>query len=107
MAERARRKAEMAITAQEIRGCAACPTAEGPVPLRWLWVDLLGEQARHNLEVAHALGRAVAWEHVLQAHGELFRAGFACWSRLGSGCLKIVRSAATLPGAAQRDVKAD
>ena len=57
----------MAITAEKIRGGAVCPTAEGTVPLRWLWVDLLGEQARHNLEVTRAFGRAVAWEHVLQA----------------------------------------
>ena len=106
MAGQARREAEMAITAEEIRGGAACPTAEGAVPFRWLWVDLLGEQARHNLEVTHAFGRAVAWEHVLQAHSELFRASFECWGRLGSGCLKIVQSAAAVHGAAQRDGKA-
>jgi hypothetical protein len=107
MAQQAWREAEMAITAEEIRGGVACPTAEGAVPLRWLWVDLLGEQVRHNLEVTRALGRAIAWEHVLQAHADLFRASFECWRRLGSGCLKIVQSTATLPGGVQLDVRAD
>ena len=66
-------------------------SSEGAAELGRLWVDLLGEQTRHNLEVATALGRAVRWEEVVQAQGEFVRVSLERLQELNRRYLEIVR----------------
>ena len=67
--------------AGETRREAVGRRAEDAADLGRLFVDLLGAQIRHGLEVAAALGRMFAWEGIVRAQGELFHAGLAGWSR--------------------------
>jgi hypothetical protein len=66
-------------------------SAEGAAELGRLWVDLLGEQARHNLEVATALGRAVRWDEVLQTQAEFVRVSLERFGELNRRYLEIVQ----------------
>ena len=57
-------------TEREVAGRAV----QGAGELGRLWVDLLGEQARHNLEVmAPMLTQAVRWDEVVEAQAEFVR----------------------------------
>ena len=90
-------------TEREVVGRAAENAAE----LGRLWVDLLGEQTRHNLEVATALGRAVRWDEVAQAQGEFVRASLERLQELNRRHLEIVRGMMeTTAAAAERAGKA-
>jgi hypothetical protein len=66
-------------------------SAEGAAELGRLWADLLGEQTRHNLEVATALGRAVRWDEVLQAQAEFVRVSLERFGELNRRYLEIVQ----------------
>jgi hypothetical protein len=66
-------------------------SAEGAAELGRLWVDLLGEQTRHNLEVVTALGRAVRWDEVVQAQSEFVRVSLERLHELNRRYLEIVR----------------
>jgi hypothetical protein len=82
--------------------------AEGAAELGRLWVDLLGEQTRHNLEVATALGRAVRWDEVVQAQGEFVRVSLERLHELNRRYLEIVRGMMeAAPAAVERARKAD
>ena len=82
-------------------------SAEGAAELGRLWVDLLGEQARHNLEVATALGRAVRWDEVLQTQAEFVRVSLERFGELNRRYLEIVRGMTeAVPTAAERARKA-
>jgi competence protein ComEA len=83
-------------------------SAEGVAELGRLWVDLLGKQTRHNLEVATALGRAVRWDEVVQAQGEFVRASVGRLGELNRRYLEIVQSMMeAAPAAIERARKAD
>ena len=57
-----------------------------------LWVDLLGEQTRHNLEIASTLGRAVRWDEVVQVQSDFMRASFERLGELNRRYLEIVQA---------------
>jgi hypothetical protein len=81
--------------------------AEGAAELGRLWVDLLGEQTRHNLEVATALGRAVRWDEVVQAQGEFVRVSLERLHELNRRYLEIVQGMMeAAPAAVERTRKA-
>src|SRR3954462_7154629 len=82
-------------------------SAEGAAELGRLWVDLLGEQTRHNLEVATALGRAVRWDEVVQAQGEFVRVSLERLHELNRRYLEIVQDMMeAAPAAVERARKA-
>ena len=86
---------------------AAGRSAEGAAELGRLWVDLLGEQTRHNLEVATALGRAVRWDEVVQAQGEFVRVSLERLHELNRRYLEIVQDMMeAAPAAVERARKA-
>ena len=58
---------------------------EDAADLGRLFVDLLGEQVRHGLALATALGQMAPWERIVWAHSEFFRASLAWWSRSSDG----------------------
>jgi competence ComEA-like helix-hairpin-helix protein len=66
-------------------------SAEGAAELGRLWVDLLGEQTRHNLEVATALGRAVRWDEVIETQAEFVRVSLERFGELNRRYLEIVQ----------------
>ena len=77
--------------------------AEGTAELGRLWVDLLGEQTRHNVRVAAALGQAVRWDEVAQAQSEFVRASLERLQELNRRYLEIVRGMVeAVPAAAER-----
>jgi hypothetical protein len=82
--------------------------AEGAAELGRLWVDLLGEQTRHNVQVAAALSRAVRWDEVVQAQGEFVRVSLERLQELNRRYLEIVRGVVeAAPAAVERARKAD
>ena len=82
-------------------------SAEGAADLGRLWVDLLGEQTRHNLEVATALGRAVRWGEVVQAQGEFVRVSLERLHEMNRRYLEIVQDMMeAAPAAVERARKA-
>jgi competence protein ComEA len=81
--------------------------AEGAAELGRPWVDLLGEQTRHNLEVATALGRAVRWDEVVDAQAEFVRVSLERLHELNRRYLEIVQGMVEVaPAAAERARKA-
>ena len=66
-------------------------SAEGAAELGRLWVDLLGEQTRHNVQVAAALSQAVRWDEVVRAQGEFVRVSLERLQELNRRYLEIVR----------------
>jgi hypothetical protein len=82
-------------------------SVEGAAELGRLWVDLLGEQTRHNVRVAAALSQAVRWDEVAQVQGEFVRAGLERLQELNRRYLEIVRGMTeAVPAAAERARKA-
>ncbi len=81
MAEHARFGVVSATTAA---GKTSGRRIEDAADLGRLIVDLLGEQVRHSLELAAALGRMVAWEQIVRAQSGFFRASLA-WGSRSSG----------------------
>ena len=80
---------------------------EGAAELGRLWVDLLGEQTRHNLEVAAVLSQAVRWDEVIGAQAEFVRVSLERLSELNRRYLEIVQGMMeTVPAAAERARKA-
>jgi hypothetical protein len=75
-------------------GDATGHLTEGTADFGRLFVDLLGEQVRHSLEVVMAIGRSVAWGEVFRVQGEFVHASLERWGRLNGGYLEVVRSAA-------------
>ena len=67
-------------------------SAEGTAELGKLWLELLGEQTRHNLAVATALSKAVDWEEVVRVQSEYMRASIERMNQLNSRYLEIVRT---------------
>jgi hypothetical protein len=68
-----------------------------------LFVELLSEQTRHNLEVATAFGRVANWGEIARLQGELVRASFERVNRLNGRYLEIVQDVmrATVSAAGQ------
>jgi hypothetical protein len=82
-------------------------STEGVAELGRLWVDLLGEQTRHYVQVAAALSQAVRWDEVAQAQGEFVRASLERLQELNRRYLEIVRGMMeAVPAAAERARKA-
>jgi hypothetical protein len=78
-------------TAAETEREVASRSAEGAAELGRLWVDLLGEQTRYNLEVATALGRAVRWDEVIETQAEFVRVSLERFGELNRRYLEIVQ----------------
>jgi competence protein ComEA len=70
-------------------------SAEGTAELGKLWLELLGEQTRHNLVVATTLSKAVDWEEMVRVQSEYLRASIERMNQLNSRYLEIVRSMMT------------
>jgi hypothetical protein len=74
--------------------------AEGAAELGRLWVDLLGEQTRHNLEVAAVLSQAVRWDEVIGAQAEFVRVSLERFGELNRRYLEIVQGVVETTSAA-------
>jgi competence ComEA-like helix-hairpin-helix protein len=64
-------------------------TARQSAELGQLFVELLNEQTRHNLQVAAMFGRVVSWDEVIQVQGEFVRASFERMNQLNARYLEI------------------
>ncbi len=67
-------------------------STEGVTEIGKLWVELLNEQTRHNLQLAATLGRAVNWDELFQLQGEFVRASFERLNQLNSRYLEVVQT---------------
>ena len=106
MTQQTRRETDMAPTTAGICDRVICQVTLPAAPMpQWLLPDLIGEQIRHNLEVARVLRRDIVWGHILRAQGDLLWASFNHWARLGIGWLEIVQSTMTVPRASQQSGK--
>ena len=83
-------------------------SAEGTAELGKLWLELLGEQTRHNLAVATALSKAVDWEEMVRVQSEYLRASIERMNQLNSRYLEIVRTvmAVSVPATQEQDRRA-
>ena len=68
--------------AAEERHDTARQAAEDSAELGRTFVDLIGEQTRHNMVAATAFGRAVDWADLAQAQREFISGSFERWSQL-------------------------
>src|SRR3954454_665681 len=75
----------------EVQRETAQRSAEATAELGRLFVELLGEQTRHNLEVATAFGRMADWGEVARLQGEFVRSTFERVNRLNGRYLEIRR----------------
>jgi competence ComEA-like helix-hairpin-helix protein len=64
-------------------------TARQSAELGQLFLELLNEQTRHNLQVAAMFGRAVSWDEVIETQGEFVRASFERMNQLNTRYLEI------------------
>jgi hypothetical protein len=78
-------------------------SAEATAELGRLFVELLREQTRHNMEVATAFGRVANWGEIARLQGEFVRASFERMSRLNGRYLEVVQDVmrATVSAAGQ------
>jgi competence ComEA-like helix-hairpin-helix protein len=67
-------------------------SAEGTAELGRLWLELLGDQTRHNLAIATALSKAVDWEEVARTQSEYMSASLERMNQLNSRYLEIIRT---------------
>src|SRR3954451_11105426 len=66
-------------------------SAEATAELGRLFAELLGEQTRHNLEVATAFGRVANWGEIARLQSEFVRASFERMNRLNGRYLEVVQ----------------
>ena len=78
-------------------------SAEATAELGRLFVELLSEQTRHNMEVATAFGRVADWGEIARLQGEFVRASFERMNRLNGRYLEVVQDVmrATVSAAGQ------
>jgi hypothetical protein len=87
----------------EVQRETARQSAEGTAELGKLWLELLGEQTRHNLAVATTLSKAVDWEEMVRAQSEYMRASMERMNQLNSRYLKIIRTVMAASVSATQD----
>ena len=76
----------------EVQRETARQSTEGVTEIGKLWVELLNEQTRHNLQLAATLGRAVNWDELFQLQGEFVRASFERLNQLNSRYLEVIQA---------------
>ena len=76
----------------EVQRETARQSTEGTAELGKLWLDLLGEQTRANLEFATTFGRAVDWQEVIRVQSEYARASFERFNELNRRYLEITQA---------------
>jgi competence protein ComEA len=81
--------------AGEVQRETARQSAEGAAELSKLWMELLNEQTRANLEFATTFGRVVDWQEVIRVQSEYARASFERFNELNRRYLEIARSMMT------------
>ena len=90
----------------EVQRETAQRSAEATAELGRLFAELLGEQARHNVEMATAFGRMANWGEVARLQGEFVRASFERFNRLNGRYLEVVqdvmRATASAAGQARK-----
>ncbi len=84
-------------------GEAQRETAQQSAELGQLFVELLNEQTRHNLQVATVLGGAVSWDEVIQVQGEFMRASFERMNQLNARYLEIFQGMMRAATSATKD----
>jgi hypothetical protein len=67
-------------------------SAEGTAEIAKLWVDVLNEQTRQNLQVIATLGRAVNWKEIVQVQSEFMRSSFERLSQLNGRYLELTQA---------------
>lgn len=75
-------------------------SAKGSAELGHTLVDLLGEQARHNMQVATAIGRAVNWAQVAEIQRDFLTESFKRMNHLGEsyrGMMQVGMKSMTFP----------
>ena len=78
-------------TLGEVQRETAQRSAEATAELGRLFVELLSEQTRHNMEVATAFGRVADWGEIARLQGEFVRESFERLNRLNGRYLEIVQ----------------
>jgi hypothetical protein len=83
-------------------------SAEGTAEFGRLWLELLGDQTRHNLAIVTALSKAVDWEEVARTQSEYMSASLERMNQLNRRYLEIVRTvmAASVPITQDQDKRA-
>ncbi len=85
----------------EVQRETAQRSAEATAELGRLFVELLSEQTRHNLEVATAFGRVANWGEIARLQGEFVRASFERMNRLNGRSLEVVQDVMRVSAARQ------
>ena len=87
----------------EVQRETAQRSAEATAELGRLFVELLSEQTRHNMEMATAFGRVANWGEIARLQGEFVRASFERMNRLNGRYLEVVQDVmrATVSAAGQ------
>jgi hypothetical protein len=94
---------EAAEAAGEVQRELAQRSAEGTAELGQALVDLVQEQARHNLETLKALAEAVDWERCFQLQAEYLGASLERAARLNRRYLEATRAVMTAAVDTTRD----
>jgi len=87
----------------EVQRETAQRSAEATAELGRLFVELVSEQTRHNVDMATAFGRSADWGEIARLQGEFVRASFERFNRLNGRYLEIVQDVmrATVSAAGQ------
>ena len=88
---------------REVQRETARQSTEGTAEFSKLWMDLLGEQTRANLEFATRFGRTVDWQEVVRIQNEFVRASFGRANELNRRYLEIARSLMTAAASSAKD----
>lgn len=67
-------------------------SAEAAAEIGRLWVDLLNEQMRHNLQFAATLRRTVNWDELVQLQSEFVRTSLERLTELNSRYLEAIQA---------------
>ena len=70
-------------------------SAEGSAALGKLYMDLLTEQAEHNLQAVKAFGKAFDWRELVELQREFVRASFQRMNELNTRYLELCRGVMT------------
>ena len=87
----------------EVERATARRAAEGTTELSQVFVDLLNEQTRHNLQTMTALTQAVDWERVVRVQSEFMRVSLQRMGELTRRYFEVSQAGLTTATSAARD----
>ena len=89
--------------AAEVERATVRRAAEGTTELSRVFIDLVNEQTRHNLQAMTALSQAIDWERIVQVQSEFMRVSLQRMGELTKRYVEVSQAVLTSVASAARN----